>query len=737
MKSIREKFSKLKIKHILIILLILSFYGICLYNFAKQDRTFSENENRTLAQKPEVSLSGIISGKYTEDFDSYASDQFAARDFFVSLKTYMEKLFLKHENNGVLFGDDDYFIETPDTTDKSIAENNIRAISDLNKLDNFSITTCIVPTAFEIHKDKLPVFSYNQSIPELQKNIDSSFENTKVKVADVTEVLRERKDDYIYYRTDHHQTALGSYLVYKGLGEHLEYEPYTEDSFEVNVLADDFYGTTWSKTMLSCIEPDKILSYRLMNSDTSCTVEYPMGNDESLNSFYDTQKLKTKDKYAVYLGGVHPLQVVHSKAKNDRKLAIIKDSYAHSLVPFLANHFREIHLIDMRYYSGNAVEYLNSKNISDVLILYNSATFMTDPSVAKLSTYSLKLLEKYKLFGPVEKGEKVGDSYFDDAVFLGDSLTDGLRLYSSLNTPKFVAGTGLTIKGVFSSQLNDGMTPYEHLKNISFKKIYIMLGVNERLSEKNVETFKEEYKDLIIKIRQIQPDAYIYLQSIFPVTEKRSASDKSVNNHNINLYNKAIKDIAIKNQCYYLAVNEVMMNKKGALPVHATFDGVHPTKDYYEKWVDYLKNHAVSDGKATYDRKKATLSEQGQKLLEISGKLEEKIDFDEDLNMIDLDAAKAIYPAEDIGIKDMVILSGSGATADEIAIFKITSKNRKDAVKMVKARIESRKSDFKTYIPKEVPKLNKPVIKWNDDMLILVITKDNKTAETVVDEILK
>lgn len=737
MESFLNKLKNLKIKHILIIILLASFFILCIANLITPDKIFSENENRTLAQFPEISFSDVTRGKYTENFDLYANDQFIGRDFFVSLKTFAEKLLLKKENNGILFADDDYLIERPDTTKKEIVSENLQAIIDFDTLDNFDITTCIVPTAFEILKDKLPLFSYNDSVTNLQKRIESDLNGTKIKISDVSENLRKRKDDYIYYRTDHHQTALGSYLVYKGLGESLGYEPYSEDSFEIKTLSDDFFGTTWSKTMLSSATPDKISSYKLLNSDTTCVIEYPVGNEKNLESFYDETKLNTKDKYSVYLGGVHPVQIVTSKAPGKRKLAIIKDSYAHSLVPFLANHFREIHLIDMRYYNGDVVEYLNSNMLGEVLILYNSATFMTDPSIAKLSTYSEKLMKKYSLYGPVEECEKIGDSYFDDALFLGDSLTDGLKLYSSLKGPVFVSATGVTVKGVLSAKLNDGSYIIDRLRNTPFKKVYIMLGINEKLGEENVKSFKEDYKQLIRTIREINPDAYIYLQSLLPVTETKSSSHIYVTNHNITLYNRAIKDIATKNQCYYLCVNESMMNEKGVLPEHASPDGVHLTKEYYEKWVYYLKTHAVSDGKATFDRKKATLSEEGQKLLEIAGKIEEKVSFDEDLTMIDIDSSKAIYPLENMGIKDMVVLSGSGATADEIAVFKITSKNLKQAIETVKSRIESRIQDFGTYIPKEVPKLKNPVIRYSDDLLIMVITNDYKNAEKIADDVLK
>lgn len=737
MKIFVNKLKNLKPENILIIILIISFYGVCLWNTLSGNKTFSENENRSLAQMPEFSFSDIVSGKYTEAFDSYANDQFAGRDLFVSVRTYAERLFLKKEINGIIFADDGYLIEAPDYSKKEIASDNIQAIKDLGKLPGFNITTCIVPTAFEILKDKLPSYTYNNSVESLQKSIISGMKDSNIKVTDVTNSLEERKKDYIYYRTDHHQTALGSYLVYNTLGKNLNYTPYSEASFDTKILSDDFYGTTWSKTMIHSANADVVTSYTLKGSDLSCVIEFPVGKENNLNSLYDTKKLEIKDKYSVYLGGVHPVQIIRTKSENRKKLAIIKDSYAHSIVPFLANHFGEIHLIDMRYYNKNVVEYLNSNKLKNILILYNTSTFMTDSSLARLSTYSNELIKKYSQYGTVKESEKIGDSYFDDALFIGDSLTDGLRLYSSLKGPKYASGTGMTLKGVLSVPLSDGNYTLDLLKNTPYKKIYILLGINEKLTEDNIPSYIEDYAHLIKTIREIIPDAYIYLQSILPVTEKKSESHRFLNNHNIHLYNKAIEELAIENQCYYLKVTETMMDQKGALPAHASTDGIHPSKEYYEKWVEYLKTHAIPDGKASFDREKETLSEEGEKLLKIAGQIEDKVSFDEDLEMIDVDSVEAVFPIKDTGIKDVVVLSGSGATADEIAIIKITPETANKAENLAKKRIEKRKNDFRTYIPKEMPKLNKPIITRNDDILIMVVTKDYKNAEKVVKNILK
>ncbi len=736
MKDSKEKSLPVIINKILIGSMVIFFYAICIINSMSEDRIFSENENRPLEVMPEFSVEALLSGEYMKSFDSYASDQFMSRDFFVSLKTNSEKLMMKNESNGVLFASDDYLIEPPVSNDSTTASNNILAIRNLSSLERFNITTCIVPTAFEIHNDKLPAFSYNTSLNTLQNDIKKEFKNTSVKVADVTEPLRERKEEYIFFRTDHHQTALGSYIVYSQLGNKLGYTPYQESDFEVTTLSDKFYGTTWSKAMLFDMKPDTIYQYKLKDKNISCKVSFPLNKTHpEMESLYQMSRLDTKDKYSVYLDGVHPIEVITSDCGTDMSIAVIKDSYAHSLMPFLANHYSEIHMIDMRYCNNDIVKYLDDNQIQNVLILYNAATFMTDPSLQRLTSYSNISKEEYKHFGIVGETEPVGESYFDDALFLGDSLTDGLRLYSPLTKPKFLAGTGISFKGVYESPLYDNeKTAFDYIKEHKPKKIYIMLGINYRIFPENLNAFVSEYTNLINDIRDINPDAYIYIQSLLPVTEERSSSDKMVNNKNIDLYNTAIEEMAKKNKCFYLAVNEIFKNSSGAMDEESTFDGVHPNRELYTNWVEYLKTHTVPDGKVSFDREKAQLSDIGKLLYEVAGKIESEVSFAEDLSMIDIDTARVIYPLDTSIVSDIVVMSGSGATADEIAVFKLAGTDYTTVTNVIRAHLDAKKADFKTYIPKEAPKYDNAVIITSNNTVIMCVTSDYQKAKFVIEK---
>ena len=191
--------------------------------------------------------------------------------------------------------------------------------------------------------------------------------------------------------------------------------------------------------------------------------------------------------------------------------------------------------------------------------------------------------------------EGVDDSYFDDAVFIGDSRTQGLQLYGGLpGGTTFYAAKGVNVGTVGAATIKDGgeeVTVYEALKRHSFGKVYVMLGVNE-LGWASEKTFIVRYGELLDEIRNSQPDAIIYVQSILPVS--KSKSDSSVyTNSRIDLYNGLIKQMCEEKGAVYLDVAEAVRDDSGALPEEATVDGIHLKKDYCIKWKDYIRTHTV------------------------------------------------------------------------------------------------------------------------------------------------
>lgn len=190
----------------------------------------------------------------------------------------------------------------------------------------------------------------------------------------------------------------------------------------------------------------------------------------------------------------------------------------------------------------------------------------------------------------------VDQSYFDDALFIGDSRTVGLSQYSGWKNPVYYADIGLTIYDVFEKKIakvnGETLTIDKALETQKFGKIYIMLGINE-LGRGTTGKFAERYSQVIGRIRELQPDAVIYIEGIMRVTKKKSDTDPIFNNKNINERNAAIEKLADNASVFYIDVNQAIADETGGIPEDYTFDNVHLKAAYYHIWTDFLLTHGI------------------------------------------------------------------------------------------------------------------------------------------------
>ena len=196
----------------------------------------------------------------------------------------------------------------------------------------------------------------------------------------------------------------------------------------------------------------------------------------------------------------------------------------------------------------------------------------------------------------VPESEAVDDSYFDDAVFIGNSRTEGLKKFSGLSNATFITEVGLTVDNIFRDycDISGGYTSraFDALAGMSFSKVYIMLGMNE-LGWVYESVFKDDYGKIIDKIREINPDAVIYIQSIIPVSKWKDSSNDVYTNANVERLNSQLRDLADEKEVHYLDVAGALMDSEGYLPYEATGDGVHLEPPYCVKWTDYLRTHTA------------------------------------------------------------------------------------------------------------------------------------------------
>ena len=202
---------------------------------------------------------------------------------------------------------------------------------------------------------------------------------------------------------------------------------------------------------------------------------------------------------------------------------------------------------------------------------------------------------------PVPQSEPVEMDYFSDALFIGDSRTDGLQIYSGIKGATFYCYKGLNIFDMNKRkvvELNGGTyTVVEALsKGPQYKKIYISLGVNE-LGYPGTDSFHNAFKTFLEQVKAAQPNAVIYLQNLVPVNPEICAQKKQpsyVNNQRVADFNAIFPQLAQECQVALLDVKTALSDANGILPAEATVDGVHFTRAWYQKWLEYLMYHVVT-----------------------------------------------------------------------------------------------------------------------------------------------
>lgn len=360
----------------------------------KKDKHFSENENRVLSEKPEFELKALTDGSYEKKYEDYISDQFIFRDLWIGAKTYCDLGMLKKEVNGVYFCNDNYLISAHDKEkyNSDSAWENYNYVKDFvsKHKEKINVRLMIIPTSQEVLKDKLPPYADTADEVEIINKIYSGMDNENV--VKVSDVLFSHNDEYIFYRTDHHWTTLGAYYAYMEYMRSIGESANDKESYNIEKVTDEFYGTNSSKVNIRTVADD-IYLYKL-KKDMEISIRYNETEDLR-NTLYYEKALDTKDKYSVFLGGNNAFLEIksdlHENEKNEangERLLVIKDSYAHSFIPFVADRFCQTDVVDLRYYNKSIEELINKNKYTHILILYNIDNLATDNNIYKLNLSS-------------------------------------------------------------------------------------------------------------------------------------------------------------------------------------------------------------------------------------------------------------------------------------------------------------------------------------------------------------
>ncbi len=195
-------------------------------------------------------------------------------------------------------------------------------------------------------------------------------------------------------------------------------------------------------------------------------------------------------------------------------------------------------------------------------------------------------------------GSSVGDEYFDDAAFVGDSITEGIKLYEVMTNATVVAARGINLDNVFTDDqirtAQGNSTVMGALEAAEPKKIYIMFGANG-VGWFTEQHFTDVYTKFVNAVKEQHPYIQIYLQTILPVTQEFDDSREDISNDKINRYNELVVEIAEEQEVHYLDVASAFKDEKGCLPEDSNGDGMHFGNKYYQKWFDYLKSHTAAE----------------------------------------------------------------------------------------------------------------------------------------------
>ncbi|WP_054954649.1 DHHW family protein [Paenibacillus dakarensis] len=347
---------------------------------------FSELENRVLQSAPQLTWDNLLSKKFAEDAESFVTDQFPFRPKWLSVKSTAEQLRLQRENNGIYRGKDGYLFEKFTEPDYSKVESYAEAIRRFAASHpDVNTTLMLAPNSVGMYEDRLPWLA--PSYPQLKvSQYVAGVMGDHVSFLDGFTFLSPHALQPIYYRTDHHWTTYGAYLAYAAYAGQMGWKPLSKDDFHIHTVSTSFLGSYHTRSQFSGVKPDSIEVYKPKRPVS--TEMYIADSGETLTSMYDELFLAKKDKYSYFLGGVHALMKLTSKLDptfvQQEKLLVIKDSYAHNVIPFLTLHVPEIHVIDLRYYNGSISEYMSENRIKDVLMLFNTATFVDNSALLKL-----------------------------------------------------------------------------------------------------------------------------------------------------------------------------------------------------------------------------------------------------------------------------------------------------------------------------------------------------------------
>lgn len=397
--------------------------------------TESEAEKRELTEFPALTWSGFISGEWTADIGVWYADTYPLREGMIRAYHAVQSLYGIRTEQVVIgsgddvpdgnMDDDDVPAIAPPTTGGEggqtvggyylvgdtayelyyFNKNNAKVYASLikraaEKLDGRAqVYDLVVPLHYtfalgtDVQED-LGVADGGAAMNYIYSGLGD-----KVTSVDVYTALMAHRDEYVYFRTDHHWTARGAYYAYEAFCQRAGITPTPLSSYR-QMTFDGFLGTLYSKAEEPAAmknHPDQVEAF--IPIGTNVLYVYDENGERTrytggvVREDTDTFYANAASKYNCFTMGDHPLLEIHNEQISaDRKgtsVVLVKESYGNAFAPFLVDSYEYVYIIDYRYYKGDLTEFVTDKGIDDVIFLNNAVA----------TTESTRLGELGKLIG--------------------------------------------------------------------------------------------------------------------------------------------------------------------------------------------------------------------------------------------------------------------------------------------------------------------------------------------------
>lgn len=339
--------------------------GISLWCWTKDADAYSYSERRVLAAFPRLSWENVISGDFMEDFESYTTDQFPAREKFRAVKAATELgIFAKKDNNDLYMADGHIVKQEYPLHEEQLqyASRHFRKLYDTYMVDTeVKLYFSIVPDKnyFLAEENGQLALDYETLVSYMRNETDY------MTYIDITELLSSED----YYKTDTHWRQEQLLEVADRLADKMGVT--VSQNYTLNTLEQPFYGVYLGQLALP-VEPDTI-QYLTSETLNDCEVtSYSTGTARE-GRLYDMEKATGKDAYEMFLSGSEAILVIENpSADTEKELIVFRDSFGSSLVPLLVEGYKKITLVDTRYVQSEMIgEWIGFEN-QDVLFLYST-----------------------------------------------------------------------------------------------------------------------------------------------------------------------------------------------------------------------------------------------------------------------------------------------------------------------------------------------------------------------------